>query len=346
MRSEQWIKYLAGNQSMFLCTLLGKVFTQTLKTEFGAGPKRIRFFFHTGLTTGFVVQKEMISFGKLLSRKIEKNPRQITRWTRQLSRQIDFLRKQLLSFHGKRMTKAEFEKICLETEQFYAHLVPVMQVADYLPSSTLKKMLPKLEKARKYSESVQSEIEGFFEHWAEKENKYSHFPTAFFLSQTEKELLQYFKTHRFLSRLKLEHRCSCSALDFSNGKYVLFPKTYAEKLEEKTRLSRSDSFVIGQTAYPGKVIGTCRRVLHPADSTRFDEGDILVTQMTKPEYLPMIRKAGAIVTDAGGLLSHAGIICRELKKPSVIGTDKATLVFKTGEKLHVDATKGIVRKIL
>ena len=68
MRSEQWIKYLAGNQSMFLCTLLGKVFTQTLKTEFGAGPKRIRFFFHTGLTTGFVVQKEMISFGKLLWR--------------------------------------------------------------------------------------------------------------------------------------------------------------------------------------------------------------------------------------------------------------------------------------
>lgn len=58
-----------------------------------------------------------------------------------------------------------------------------------------------------------------------------------------------------------------------------------------------------------------------------------------------MKKAGAIVTDAGGILSHAAIVSRELKKPCIIGTQTATKAFKDGDLVEVDAVKGIVRKI-
>ena len=67
--------------------------------------------------------------------------------------------------------------------------------------------------------------------------------------------------------------------------------------------------------------------------------------MTKPEDNLILRKYKAIVTDEGGVLSHASIISRELKIPCVIGTKIATRVFKNGDLVEVDANKGIVRKI-
>ncbi|MDO8581302.1 MAG: PEP-utilizing enzyme, partial [bacterium] len=64
-----------------------------------------------------------------------------------------------------------------------------------------------------------------------------------------------------------------------------------------------------------------------------------------PEFLSLMVKAGAIVTDAGGILSHAAITARELKKPCVIGTKIATKVFKDGDRVEVDAERGIIKKV-
>ena len=60
-------------------------------------------------------------------------------------------------------------------------------------------------------------------------------------------------------------------------------------------------------------------------------------------YVPAMEKAGAIITDEGGLLSHAAIVSRELKVPCVVGTKIATRVLKDGDKIYVDADKGIVK---
>lgn len=67
--------------------------------------------------------------------------------------------------------------------------------------------------------------------------------------------------------------------------------------------------------------------------------------MTHPEFVPFMKKAGAIVTDAGGILCHAAIVSRELKKPCVIGTQRATRMFKTGDRVYDDADNGTVSKI-
>lgn len=75
------------------------------------------------------------------------------------------------------------------------------------------------------------------------------------------------------------------------------------------------------------------------------KNNILVCRSTTPDYLPLIHKSSAIVTDEGGVLSHASIISRELRKPCVIGTKIATQVLKDGDEVEVDADKGIVNII-
>ncbi len=74
-------------------------------------------------------------------------------------------------------------------------------------------------------------------------------------------------------------------------------------------------------------------------------GDILICPMTLPDYLPAMKKAKAIVTDEGGLTSHAAIIARELGKVCIVGTKEATRTFKTGDLVEVDANKGVIRML-
>lgn len=95
----------------------------------------------------------------------------------------------------------------------------------------------------------------------------------------------------------------------------------------------------------GVVMGTARIMLEPSDFPRFFEGDILVANETTPDFVPLMKKAAAIVTDTGGITSHAAIVSRELKKPCVIGTKVATQVLKDGEQVEVNAETGLVRKI-
>jgi phosphoenolpyruvate synthase/pyruvate phosphate dikinase len=76
---------------------------------------------------------------------------------------------------------------------------------------------------------------------------------------------------------------------------------------------------------------------------RMKKGDILVVQSTNPDLMALCNKAGAIVTDQGGMLSHAAIISRELGIPCIVGTTNGTKVFKDGDFVEVDATKGIIR---
>lgn len=109
----------------------------------------------------------------------------------------------------------------------------------------------------------------------------------------------------------------------------------------------------GIIANKGKAEGSAKIIR--ADYDNFDAlgekveemnpGDILFAETTSPELIQACKKASAIVTDQGGLLSHAAIISRELNIPCIVGTNDATKVFKDGDKVEVDADNGIVKKI-
>ncbi|MDB5189763.1 MAG: PEP-utilizing enzyme mobile domain protein [Parcubacteria group bacterium] len=99
----------------------------------------------------------------------------------------------------------------------------------------------------------------------------------------------------------------------------------------------------GETASSGFVRGIVRIIIKQQDFDTFKEGEVLVAAMTRPEFVPLMKKAAAIVTDEGGITSHAAIVSRELGKPCVIGTRVATQILHDGDEVEVDADNGIIR---
>ena len=104
--------------------------------------------------------------------------------------------------------------------------------------------------------------------------------------------------------------------------------------------------VKGAPASPGQVSGKVHVILDPSRIDEFKNGEILVTEMTAPDWVPAMKKAKAIVTDSGGMTCHASIVSRELGIPCIVGTKSrgaaATTAIKDGAEVTVDATHGVV----
>ncbi len=129
---------------------------------------------------------------------------------------------------------------------------------------------------------------------------------------------------------------------------------WSRKLKEKEKAEEAKPqeageagarvLVRGLPASPGVATGIARVILDPRspEAEKFQKGDILVTRMTDPDWVPLMKKAAAIVTDEGGMTSHAAIVSRELGIPAVVGTGNATKVIKTGMLITVDGSRGVV----
>ena len=136
------------------------------------------------------------------------------------------------------------------------------------------------------------------------------------------------------------------SLEVKIGKYEEIKKGLEEFYynQQGIDITKEVQELKGQTACPGKVKGNVRIIVNfIRDANNMQEGEILVTGMTRPEYVPLMKKASAIVTDEGGVTSHAAIVSRELKKPCIIGTKIATKILKDGDLVEVDADNGIVK---
>lgn len=137
----------------------------------------------------------------------------------------------------------------------------------------------------------------------------------------------------------------------SDGKILMLSGKKAVSRIKRSKIggleNRADNGLIkGISASPGKVQGRVRVELDAKILNRtIKPGEILVTSQTTPEFAPAMKKAVAIITDEGGITSHAAIVSRELRIPCIIGTHHATRILKTGDRVEVDAEKGIVRKI-
>lgn len=105
-----------------------------------------------------------------------------------------------------------------------------------------------------------------------------------------------------------------------------------------------DQKISGETGNRGVVEGKVRVVRKRSEFSLFQPGEILVTGMTRPEFVPLMEKASGIITDEGGITSHAAIVSRELDKPCLIGTKIATQVLNTGDVVVLDATRGFFQK--
>jgi len=106
---------------------------------------------------------------------------------------------------------------------------------------------------------------------------------------------------------------------------------------------QSGSKEITQGLAVGEKIGAGKAnvILSTKNINKFSPGEVLITEMTDPDWEPIMKRAAAIVTDKGGKTSHAAIVSRELGIPAVVGTKNATKLIKTGDKITVDCSTGI-----
>jgi pyruvate,water dikinase len=114
----------------------------------------------------------------------------------------------------------------------------------------------------------------------------------------------------------------------------------AAKLQSWTLEDEGDPIVEGVAVGGAIGAGPARVLLDPADADEFEDGDVLVTPMTDPDWVPLMERASAIVTDHGGRTSHAAIISRELGVPAIVGSQNATRVLKTGQQVTVSCAEG------
>jgi phosphohistidine swiveling domain-containing protein len=228
-------------------------------------------------------------------------------------------------------------------------------------NSTLKKNLELLGKFKNVSRLWINQT------FLEEENPLSRFidklGRQFSLERSEvenykiTELLQLFDDKR-VPHNEIGNRRLSYTIYYSKGqKFYLTGKEsgdFIAKIQSKENVPRT-SEIKGQVANKrGKVVSGKVRVINVdygnlkklnAQMSAMKRGEILVAEFTAPELMVACRKAKAIITDLGGLLSHAAIISRELGVPCIIGTKFATKVLKDGDLVEVDAERGIVRKL-
>ena len=98
----------------------------------------------------------------------------------------------------------------------------------------------------------------------------------------------------------------------------------------------------GLAASPGRASGRVRILTSPGQQAEFVDGEVLVAEMTSPDWVPAMRRAAALITDGGGVTCHAAIVSRELQLPCVVGTRNATTSLGTGQEVTVDGRTGKV----
>jgi phosphoenolpyruvate synthase/pyruvate phosphate dikinase len=124
-----------------------------------------------------------------------------------------------------------------------------------------------------------------------------------------------------------------------------YEDTAPERYEQARKsYSSEQSEIRGICACKGIVKARARVILDvQKEGSRLKTGEILITSMTRPEFVPLMHKASAIVTDEGGMTCHAAIVARELNKPCIIGARVAVNLIHDGDLVEVDANTGIVK---
>jgi len=166
---------------------------------------------------------------------------------------------------------------------------------------------------------------------------------------TKSENLKYLLPDEVLDgvdeKMLAERRKKSAFVYVNKDRSILIGKDFDEFIKMLDKQKQDDDMkeINGMCASIGKVVGKVNVCKNVKNIEKVEEGCVLVTTMTRPEFLPAMKKSVAVVTDEGGLTCHAAIVSRELGIPCIIGTKIATKVLKTGDLVEVNANHGVVR---
>lgn len=344
---RDWIKRWAGSYTFISADYWGRQYYTTLTKDLGIGFSHSLFVHTKGTVAFYLLQNEFETFGKAMAQVATSDAELTEARLKGLKENADKITEVMNALSGKIPSQEEYEDFLVYFERHLPLHNFMKKTVDFLKTEELERLLPSFKDARLYSEHVYSDTERFFrsvtQAIAEKHGYAVENTTCF----TQDEFETYIKDQSLPSEQELAARYENSALFFEEGKRTLVLAEDVAQLEKEMveHQSSATTELKGVSAFAGTVTGTVRIVLDPLKDVPFEQGDILVTGMTRPEFMRYMQKAGAIVTDAGGILCHAAISARELKLPCVVGTQVASKVLKDGDMVEVDAEKGVVRKI-
>ncbi|TSA45332.1 hypothetical protein D4R52_02645 [bacterium] len=269
---------------------------------------------------------------------------------------VHSLRK-LISRIPKKPEEASFLK---QLTNLYIALYPYYMMGVFVPGAWREdflkyhhnlrgqEIIKRIFKSRETSEGLLKEISNFMRKWLRPKLKRAGYDPGFSKILSVEEVKNFIENGVLPQKNKLAKRnrgfiCLKNRI-FPTENHIAFLKRKGILIDSNDK--KFEGLLRGTAAYLGKKISGRVKIILNADETKqFRKNMILVTSMTAPEYLPIMKLARAIVTDEGGLTCHAAIVARELKKPCVIGTKIATKVFKDGDLVEVDANRGIIKKL-
>lgn len=342
----RWEKYWSGGRSLVSAFYFGRYYTSLMQKYAGKNIPRAILVSKNGVASCYFSKEDRQVFGEFLCTKVLADTNFVRSLCNTLERQVDTLVDAVKLWRRGEAGAKIFQQYLDLLHQYICNHISPRHIIDYLPNAEIKKHFDSLKAVRLYTEKTYDETEEFVHLVAERLGKKQGIPTHLVLCLLGDEFEKCISDIITVSPNELMKRFRHSVLIFENEHYQLYTGKEAEEIEKSLHDFGDKKYLKGSGAYPGMVVGPVKIIDDPAAANDFMEGDILVAGMTRPEYLPLMRKAGAIVTDSGGILCHAAIVAREIKKPTLIGTEYATKFFNDGDVVEVDATLGTVKKLI
>jgi len=342
----QW-KKLVTRESTFLERILRfEGYKNMLPPPFTVKQKDLLAVYSCGMTTQYIKVDDFISKIESIKNDIDKiGFEKIIDYINKLFNNLD--KAKILLDKERNLSAWEEFEICYKLSR--AVILYSSNLATFLKQTQgnekeIEILQQIYDTAEAKSSSAWNELANFFELISKKEN----LPLNKIYLYTNKEFSELLSKSVKVEDGLLDQRENITLMKLENYESeILFDDEAIIKLDkieiEKEKIVDNKNEIYGTASFKGNIRGTAKLILNKSDYLKINEGDILVTFMTHPDMVPILSKVSGIVTDEGGVLCHAAIVSRELRKPCIIGTKIATQVLHDGDLVEVDADNGVVR---
>jgi len=338
IKETTWRTDWSGPFSLLEVSTSQRIYFNGMKNCFGKSFSHFLVIYKNGIVSDYLPEKEYLELGEYLGKKMmrRETAKKAASNFVELADEIN----KVIALSPRKFLEGLELNVKLY-ENYGAHNVAIKMTVDVAGEYMTNEVKEILAESRRYSETFYKNNAKAFIKATEFMAKEAGYKQEQVFMMTRKELVDYLDNKKMPPRKTLDSRYKHCGIYSDQEKQIILSAEEAGEVEKHWTKEKSD-ILSGVSAYPGKVKGRCR-VIMDYRNVSFKEGEILVTGMTDPDYISLMKKSAAIVTDGGGILSHAAIVARELKKPCVIGTKIATQVLKDGDLVEVDADKGVVK---
>lgn len=351
-------KSITRDWGIIYAQLWHKVFVEEFKKQIGWGYTEVVFEGKENTISIYRAPKEHIKgMRDFITKQLDKDPYWLSNHAKKVKEQIDSVIKWSNNIKNRSLNKYTSQELIIIAKTFMKKNTELgprfiimlwfpIQMENYNRTDKYKEAIDIAIKTRTDIEKIGPFADTFGRRLSLETAKRMDIPEKLSKYISYEEVLDYLKKGIIVDKKILEKRKKYFII---TNKGILYKSIDAYFKKEGYNLKKEKlegiSEIKGQVAYLGLIKGTAKIIRNKEMFNKFKQGDILVTGMTTPDFLPIMKKASAFITDEGGITCHASIVAREMKKPCIIGTKIATKVLKDGDLVEVDANRGIVKII-